>query len=92
MAWSGRPKITSQLTKVDWLVEAAALAGSILGLAAIAYGGLTLPGIVPTHIGPSGIDSYGSKWLLLSAFLVAICAFYGVLTVAGCACTGSTTW
>lgn len=36
---------------------------------------------MPTHIGPGGnIDSYGSKWLLLGAFAVAIGGFYGVLT------------
>jgi hypothetical protein len=73
-----------KLTKLEWVVEAAALAGTVLGLAIIAYGGLTLPDIVPTHIGYGGvIDSHGSKWVQLSFFTVAMILNYLLLTFAG---------
>jgi hypothetical protein len=43
------------------------------------YGVISLPYVIPTHVGPSGgIDSYGNKWVLitlLTGFNIALYAF-----------------
>lgn len=78
----GRPKVLPPPTMGDLLIEAGALVGLMLNIAIIVYGVLSLPEIIPAHIGPSGgIDSYGSKWILLTIFFVVSITCYVLLTV-----------
>lgn len=72
---------TAHLTKFDWLTEGIALFGVFASFAFIAYGAISLPTIVPTHIGMNGIDSYGSKWGHLIFISILICIFYGSITL-----------
>ncbi len=74
-------KYNARLTKFDWLIELLALSGVFVGFAFIAYGTVSLPAIVPTHIGTQGIDSYGSKWSHLTFLSILMCAFYGGITL-----------
>jgi len=74
-------RYNAHLTKVDWLIEGIALLGVFVAFAFIAYGTISLPAIVPTHIGVHGIDSYGSKWFHLAFISILICAFYGGITL-----------
>ncbi len=75
-------KSHSYLTIIDWLIEAAALAGFVVGLAVIYYGGSTEPAIVPTHLGGYGtIDNYGSKWKILGFYFITLCITYIALTI-----------
>jgi hypothetical protein len=76
-------KSRSHMTIVDWLIEAAALAGLVVGLAIINYGGNTLPAVVPSHLGGYGsIDNYSSKWTMLGFYFIILCITYIALTIA----------
>lgn len=80
---SGRPKFTPPASKADMIVEAVALIGFLLNIAFVIYGVFNLPVNIPTHVGPSGgIDSYGSKWALLSVFSIGAVFLYALLTIA----------
>ena len=58
-----------------------ALLGVIVGFALIVHGSVSLPDIVPTHIGVGGVDSYGSKWNHLIFISILLCVFYGGITL-----------
>ena len=78
-----RPKIVPPASKNDLIVEAIALLGLLLGIGLLVYGCVNLPEYVP-HIGSSGgIDSYGSKWILLVFMFISYVVGYGLLTIAG---------
>jgi hypothetical protein len=78
---SGRPIIKPPMTKIDFALEAIALIGILVNVVITVYGAASLPDVIPTHVGPSGgIDSYGSKWLLISFTGVINIAMYAFIT------------
>ena len=79
---SGRPKMVPSPSKIDLVVEAIALIGFLLSIGLVIYGSINLPETVPTHVGPSGgIDSYGSKWVLLAVLLLSNVLLYALCTI-----------
>jgi hypothetical protein len=77
----GRPIVSTPMTSIDIVLEAIALLGVLACLAIAAYGAVSLPGVVPTHVGPSGsIDSYGSKWLFIIFISFINIALYAFIT------------
>ncbi|HMK47909.1 MAG TPA: DUF1648 domain-containing protein [Methanocella sp.] len=78
----GRLRFSPPPAKMDLLVEAVALAGLVLTLAVIVYGTVSLPDLVPTHVGAYGrVDSYVDKWLFLTIFFVSSIGIYALLDV-----------
>ncbi len=79
-----RPKQIPPASKRDLVAEAVALAGILLCAGLIIGGSAILPDRVPLHVGVSGtVDSYGSKWILLSLLFLAAGIGYGLTTIAG---------
>lgn len=79
---SGRPKMAPPLSKIDLVLEAIALIGLLLTIGFVIYGIINLPENIPTHVGPSGgVDSYGSKWILLSVLPMGNIIVYALITV-----------
>lgn len=76
-----RPIVSTQMTRMDIVLEAIALLGVLASLAIAVYGAVSLPDVVPTHVGPSGgIDSYGSKWLYIIFISFINIALYAFIT------------
>jgi hypothetical protein len=79
---SGRPIIKPPMTRVDIAMEAIALAGIVVNIVIAIYGAMSLPDVIPTHVGPSGgIDSYGNKWMLIVFMSVINIALYALITL-----------
>jgi hypothetical protein len=78
---SGRPVIKPPMTRIDIALEAIALIGILVNIVIAIYGAMILPDVIPTHVGPSGgIDSYGSKWMLITFTGVINIILYVIIT------------
>src|SRR2546429_9503252 len=74
MRKQSRPVLPLPRTPLEMLLEVLTVLGLIAVIAITTWGWLTLPAIIPTHYGFSGVpNAYGGKRSLLTIPIVSVC-------------------